>query len=193
MQEKLQKLFLINPLQNGVPKNVGSCQWCAIEGARVLLENAEPSEIPSSKGNEDDPIEDYVHPKYDYQTVSSQTRQEFFSSLKDQLKSGEMLLVSLEGQFDHAYIIYREKDKYHLIDPDRQVFIELTSGDDFIQPVAGWENVVTVDYSNGTKNPNSDSVDQVSMIVSFLDEDKLKEEPLPKYGDELNNSSEYNM
>ncbi|WP_203455788.1 hypothetical protein [Legionella sp. MW5194] len=41
--ELLQKLKKINPIDvNGVPKNTGNCQWCAIEGARVLLEGRNP-------------------------------------------------------------------------------------------------------------------------------------------------------
>lgn len=181
MQEKLQKLRRINPIKNGVPKNEGNCQWCALEGARLLLENAEPREIPSYREGANDPMEDYIED--DYQTVYKGTRQEFFSSLKDRLQSGELMLVNLDNEFDHAYIIYREEDKYHLIDPDRQIFVVLKSGDDFIQKVTGWKNVDTIDYASGAKNPDG-SVDRVNMTVTLLNHDKLNEKPLPIYSGE---------
>lgn len=103
--------------------------------------------------------------------------------MKDRLQSGELMLVNLDNEFDHAYIIYREEDKYHLIDPDRQIFVVLKSGDDFIQKVTGWKNVDTIDYASGAKNPDG-SVDRVNMTVTLLNHDKLNEKPLPIYSGE---------
>lgn len=190
MKEKfLPKLMKINPLKNGVPENIGNCQWCAIEGVRVLLQNAEPQKILGSVDGEMDPIEEYIDELYDYKTVHSKTRQQFYDSLNEHLAPGELMLVNVSGEGDHAYIIYREEDKFHLVDPDRNVFVELKSGNDFIQKVSGWVSdnleqtaVTLLDYTNGNPNPKDKTADSVNMSINILNKELVKKNGLPLYG-----------
>lgn len=195
-KELLDKLKKINPLnKEGVPKNQGNCQWCAIEAARVLLEGVEPREIPNfEEGLE--PIEERIHPKYGSESI--QDPENFFKELRN-LNEGELMLVSLESEdLDHAYIIYRDENKdFYLIDPDRQVFIELRLELDnrearqaFRQKVQGWDGVNTVDYLNGdiisddSEEVESGFRDEVSVDVCVLNSKNLEEDPLPEYGSE---------
>ncbi|KTD30494.1 hypothetical protein [Legionella israelensis] len=182
-KELLDKLKKINPLnEEGVPKNQGNCQWCAIEAARVLLEGVEPREIPNfEEGLE--PIEERIHPKYGSESIHEEDPENFFKELR-KLNEGELMLVSLESDdLDHAYIIYRDENKdFYLIDPDRQVFVELDERDDFLQAVKGWDGVEEVNYLNG--DIDSDFRDEVSVDVCVLNSNALEEDPLPEYGSE---------
>ncbi|WP_454783942.1 hypothetical protein [Legionella sp. WA2024007413] len=187
----LEKLKKINPLNaQGIPKNKGNCQWCAIEGARVLLQGVEPKEIPEyDEGN--DPVEGLVHKVHDSEEVDD--LEEFFKKIQE-LKKGELMLVSLEStseekdkDLDHTYIIYAsDNDKAYLIDPDRQVFVQLEKREDFLQKVKGWDKVNTVNYLNGDLNSNFS--DHVNVCVCKLTKEAVDEvhgEPLPEYGTEV--------
>ncbi|MDX1836015.1 hypothetical protein DIZ81_13160 [Legionella taurinensis] len=185
--ELLQKLKKINPIDvNGVPKNTGNCQWCAIEGARVLLEGAEPTEIPSYQDGHD-PIEQFVHSRHGSDDIRSKDPTVFFEEIR-KLKPGELMMVSLESEdIDHAYLIYRDDDDAYLIDPDRQVFIELDEREDFMQTVKGWGGVDQLNYLNG--DVNSAFRDKVKLSVSVLTPASLERDPLPEYGTEAPSST----
>ncbi|STX27691.1 Uncharacterised protein [Legionella beliardensis] len=184
-QELINKLKKINPVdENGVPKNKGNCQWSAIEGARVLLEGVEPTEIPNVEPNATDPT-NQVHDNHNSDYITSKDSGELFEKIKE-LKEGELLLVSLEcDDIDHAYLIYKDDDGAHLVDPDRQIFVKLTQPKDFLQRVKGWDDIETLNYLNGKTNSISSSFkDKVKADVCFLNKAAVEFNPLPKYGSE---------
>lgn len=161
-KELIGKLLKINPLdENQTPRNLGNCQWCAIEAAKVLLEDSEPIEVPSCENAADDPLDHLMHPGYPQKEIDVDSREEFFNSLSTYLKPGELLLVSLENNdIDHVYIIYNDNHVYYLIDADRNIVTPLMSERDFIQPVKGWEEFETLDYlsSSPSEEHNSQEV-----------------------------------
>ncbi|WP_454781031.1 hypothetical protein [Legionella sp. WA2022007384] len=187
----LEKLKKINPLnEHGIPKSQGNCHWCAIEGARVLLQGVEPREIPDYEGG-NDPVEGLVHKVHDSEEVED--LDEFFKKIQE-LNKGELLLVSLEStsededdDLDHTYIIYVDaNNEAYLIDADRQIFVELDEREDFHQQVKGWKNINTINYLNGQLN--SDFSDNVKVCVCKLTKEAVHEvhgEPLPEYGTEV--------
>ncbi|KTC94054.1 hypothetical protein [Legionella erythra] len=186
--ELLQKLKKINPLDmNGTPKNTGNCQWCAIEGARVLLEGAEPMEIPSHVDGYD-PIEQYVHTRHGSDDIRSKDDPTVFFKEIRKLKPGELMIVSLESEdMDHAYLIYRDEEDAYLIDPDRQVFVELDEREDFLQSVKGWAGINQINYLNG--DVNREFRDKVKVSISVLTPTALERDPLPQYGTEAPSST----
>ncbi|VEG91135.1 hypothetical protein [Legionella spiritensis] len=189
-KELLEKLKKINPInENGVPTNQGNCQWCAIEGARVLLEGVEPREIPNFEGGSE-PIEERIHPIHGSTYVNDKNPNVIFDAI-DQLQTGELMLVSLESDdMDHAYIIYKdEENDVYLIDPDRQVFVQLQKPEDFLQSVKGWENVETINYLNG--DVNSDFRSKAKVDVCVLNQEALEQYPLPEYGSEPSNVNRF--
>ncbi|MCE0724093.1 hypothetical protein [Legionella resiliens] len=191
MDAKIEKLKKINPInEEGIPKNKGNCQWCAIEGARVLLEGVEPKEIPNFEGG-NDPLEERVHYKHGSDEVRSKESKDFFSEI-DKLKAGELMIVSLESDdLDHAYIIYVDDEKKaHLIDPDRQVFVPLNKNEkNFHQAVRGWDEVSTVNYLNG--DINSDFRSKVKVCMCVLNKAAVEHNPLPEYGSEPSEKLDY--
>jgi hypothetical protein len=171
--EVRKKLEAINPKNaDGVPIHNGNCQWCAIEAARVLLEDVEPTEIPSynAKNPSSDPIERLIHSQYfaeeeldddsadDDDEEASHTNgvQRFQASTRDvlvrkinELNTGELLLVNLGSDtVDHAYVIYQDESGPYLIDADRGVFEPIGVPEDFNfnRPVKGWDGVAKIDY-----------------------------------------------
>ncbi|MDI9818871.1 MULTISPECIES: hypothetical protein [unclassified Legionella] len=186
-KELIDKLKQINPLtEEGIPQNKGNCQWCAIEGARVLLEDVEPREIPNFEGG-NDPIEEQIHPKHGSDDFDESSA--FFEEIK-KLKAGELMLVNLEsGDLDHAYLIYKDEDGVYLVDPDRQIFVELNEREDFLQPVSGWDNVEQVNYLNG--DINSDFQDNVNVSICVLNKNSVELNPLPEYGSEPSDAYGY--
>ncbi|KTD65351.1 hypothetical protein [Legionella spiritensis] len=184
-EELLNKLKQINPVdEDNIPKNQGNCQWCAIEGARVLLEDVEPTEIPSHQDDSgNDPIEERLHSKYGSNYVSSDDPEVFFEEIR-KLNKGDLMLVSLENDdLDHAYIIYidEEGDPY-LIDPDRQLFVELDERENFYHSVKGWNNVETINYLNG--DINSEFRDKIKVDICVLTKQAVESDPLPEFGSE---------
>ncbi|QRN02585.1 hypothetical protein GH742_01125 [Legionella sp. MW5194] len=98
------------------------------------------------------------------------------------------MMVSLESEdIDHAYLIYRDEEDAYLIDPDRQVFIELDEREDFMQSVQGWAGVDQLNYLNG--DVNSAFRDKVKLSVTVLTPASLERDPLPEYGTEAPNSA----
>jgi hypothetical protein len=187
--ELLDKLRRINPLnKDGIPKNRGNCQWCAIEGARVLLMDVEPREIPNYEENDTEPIEERIHPVFGNDNIIDKDPVAFIEKIKE-LKVGELMLVNLEGELDHAYLIYKDEEGPYLIDPDKQVFAELFDREDFIQIVNGWDNVNRINYLNGDLNCAFSSNVQVDICV--LNKNEVERNPLPEYGSEPANS--YNL
>ncbi|KTD41019.1 hypothetical protein [Legionella parisiensis] len=190
-EELLAKLKKINPLnEHGVPKNQGNCQWCAIEGARVLLQGVEPREIPAHEGG-NDPIEERVHYQHGNEDVTTENPIDFFDKIQE-LKPGELMLVSLESDdLDHAYIIYiDENSNAYLIDPDRQIVAELDDREDFLQNVKGWDEVSKVNYLNGDVNPDKFS-DNVKVSICVLNQAAVEHSPLPEYGSEPSERLDY--
>ncbi|AWN74588.1 hypothetical protein LEAN103870_18920 [Legionella anisa] len=188
----LEKLKKINPLnQHGVPKSQGNCHWCAIEAARVLLQDVEPREIPEFEGG-NDPVEGLVHSVHGSEEVED--LDEFFQKIQA-LNRGELMLVRLENtskseedkDLDHSYLIYvDENNEAYLIDPDRQIFVELEDREDFYQSVKGWKNINTINYLNGELD--SAFTDNVKVCICKLTREAVHEssgEPLPEYGTEV--------
>lgn len=176
-EELLDKLRRINPMgDDGIPIHSGNCQWCAIEGARVLLQGVEPQEIPDFEGGRD-AIEEYVHPEHGCQDLED--RIAFRKALKS-LVPGTLMMVSLETEdLDHAYLIFKDQSGLHLIDPDRQVFVAIKTINDFLQPVRGWDDVETVNYLNGDVEGDEDHC--INMSYCVLSKSTLESKPLPDY------------
>lgn len=178
--ELLARLKMINPLnQAGVPRHKGNCQWCAIEGARVLLTDIIPAEIPDNEEDAREPIEEKIHPVYGTDNIIDKDPGAFIEKIIA-LKVGELMLISLEGQVDHAYLIYKDEDGPYLIDPDRQIFAELFDREDFLQAVSGWDNVDRINYLNGDINREFRS--SVHVDVCVLNKNSIARDPLPEYG-----------
>ncbi|QLZ69424.1 hypothetical protein FOLKNPGA_02214 [Legionella sp. PC1000] len=188
----LAKLKKINPSnEHGVPKNQGNCHWCAIEAARVILQGVEPTEIPEFEGG-NDPVEGLVHSVHGSKEVEN--LDEFFQQIQA-LNKGELMLVRLENtsqgkddkDLDHSYIIYvDENNEAYLIDPDRQVFVELEDREDFFQSVKGWDNISKINYLNGELD--SAFTDNVKVCICKLTKEAVhatRGDPLPEYGTEV--------
>ena len=196
----LKELLKINPFQNDTPKHRGNCNWCAIEATRVILLGVEANEIPGVSSNyyEHDPIEALVYPKHgcvllDKDTVGRLSRDNLLRGLKTTLEKNEVMLVSLDGDessfhengITHSYLIYRNKEGVlYLIDADRQVFVPLKRGDDFIQTVKGLDSIFSIDYSNGAINPDDGSYEHIDLTAVILNEKAINAYPLPIYIDE---------